>query len=383
MFGWLVIAHNPFAVRGKARNASAHQSLRGELSTDDGNLVLSAMNGRVTLPLKGLKISRDRWLSGMIRFSHPQEPEWTLQTAHDSILRDPQLGFDGAVPRRFRLHLASTRRVMKFVCAAALLAFVLVPGVRVAVTDRASSLIPIRNEVDVGNELYGQLAPTFKRVDDPRVIGDVRAVAARLAENLPADDRRYPFQVDVVLDPSVNACALPGGHILVNSGLILETRNAEELAGVIGHEMGHVTHRHALRQLIANTGVWMLLRAIGGGPRNDHSLSLSDATPLLALKFSREDESEADRLGWTYVRRAHIGGGGLEHFFERLSANEETNSDLAALLLSHPLSHERAAALHALNTSAADADIQPLVIDYDALKARIRELQEQGAPRSN
>lgn len=224
MFDWLIRKENPYAVSGLARNKKARQYLRGDLQTLDDELVLRSRYGSAALPLKGLVIQRNRWLGGPIRFTHPDQPGWTLQTPSLKIFDDPNFGGGGRLKARYCVHFAYTRQALKLGLLAALLGFIFVPAFRNTVTGSTVALIPTQDDVYVGEEVYGLMRPGLNRVSDPLVVNDVRQIFGRLTDAVPAPEHHFNFQIDVVLDPAVNAFALPGGHVVVNSGLI---RDAE------------------------------------------------------------------------------------------------------------------------------------------------------------
>ena len=131
-----------------------------------------------------------------------------------------------------------------------------------------------------------------------------------------------------------------------------------------------------MRNYVAEAGVWALMQQLVG---HSHVARIAArySRQRAGMKFSRDDESEADQMGWQYVRRAHFATAGLEHFFARLAdheRSEQESADVEYLLRSHPLSHERAMTLHALSAEAvADPHIQSTGFDYAELQARVQE----------
>src|SRR5262249_33823100 len=147
---------------------------------------------------------------------------------------------------------------------------------------------------------------------------ELQMIAVRLSQALSPADRRFRIRVHLSADPSVNAFALPGGHIVVHSGLILEAQNAEELAAVLGHCMGHGPHAHSMRHMVESVGLWALIKGIVGNTKEWKGPAAIGAA-LTRLSFSRDDEREADHAGWTYLRQAHLHSSSLKSFFMHMN----------------------------------------------------------------
>lgn len=168
----------------------------------------------------------------------------------------------------------------------------------------------------------------------------VHAVAA-LGERL-TQGSKYHYSYYVVSDRAINAFALPGGIIVVNRGLLERTESAEELAGVLAHEVEHVELRHSLRQLAKQLGVWATFRLVTGGLGS--SLGAELVQKLIGLKFTRDDEQQADTQGFERLLRHQINPAPMLRFFEKLAAEPAP----PAMLSSHPSSRDRAQHLRSM-----------------------------------
>ena len=148
-------------------------------------------------------------------------------------------------------------------------------------------------------------------------------------------DRALPLTVDVIRGSTVNAYATLGGHIYVFDGLLQQAQSPEELAGVLAHEVEHVRSRHIIQGVVVNLATLSGLRALVPAAGSDGA---NAASVLLSLRFSRDQEDEADRLALERMKRGRVGAQGFASFFTRL----QQESDPPAILSNHPSSSSRA-----------------------------------------
>lgn len=167
-------------------------------------------------------------------------------------------------------------------------------------------------------------------------------LAARLAEPLPGE--RRGVRVRVLRSPDVNALALPGGEVVLFSGLIAKVEGPDELAGVLAHELTHIGERHVGAAMIRALGVGVFAAMITGDASGVVASGLGAA---LAGAYSREDEAAADLGAVALLDAAGIGADGLALFFRRLETMEGRRGQVLAWLGTHPDSASRAAAIEA------------------------------------
>lgn len=231
-------------------------------------------------------------------------------------------------------------------------------------------LVSAEREKELGRDEAHRVEREMGLLDDPALVAYVQAVGGRLAAQSPRRDVGYRFHVVDRAEP--NAFALPGGYVYVTRGLLVFVNSEDELAGVIGHEIGHVAARHSVQQIsraaplavvtgisAAVTGVVSpgLGRAVGGAG--------AAASELILAPYNRDQEREADRVGQALAAAAGWDPAGLPAFLRTLGREE----DLAAggprggsFLDSHPATPERVAATadHARElTRAPAAPISP------------------------
>jgi beta-barrel assembly-enhancing protease len=172
--------------------------------------------------------------------------------------------------------------------------------------------------------------------DGPRALA---ALVARLEEG---GNALPDVSIDAYSIPVMNAWALPGGRIIVTSELIARADTAEEVAGVLAHEIGHVRELHAETQFVRQLGIGVLSGLGSGGD--------GFATAFAILRYSRDDEREADAIARDIVEKAAIDPEGLRSFFKRVQAEEPPPflGKLTNLLETHPMTQERIDAIKPL-----------------------------------
>ena len=218
----------------------------------------------------------------------------------------------------------------------------------------ANALISPQEAQDYGASMLRQMRALDMVVDDPLLDDYISDLGYRLASNSSKPKDHYAFFI--AKDPEINAFAAPGGYIAVNSGLVIITQNEGELAGVIAHEIGHITQNHLQRAFEASKKdaplmALVLLGAIAasaGSHSGDAPMAvLAGGQGLLAQKsinFTRKDEIEADRVGIQTLANAGFDPNAMAGFFERMQDVMSTGAggeDVPALLQSHPVTSAR------------------------------------------
>lgn len=208
-------------------------------------------------------------------------------------------------------------------------------------------LLPVSEEARLGKQLADEVNKQEKIHPDAQVQAYVAKVGRRIVDA--SRDRRkgITYRFTVIDQPRViNAFALPGGHIYVYSGLILAARSEAELASVLGHEVGHVTSRHAARSLGTAFGLETLSRlAMGDDPGTVAQLATAIAAQGYMSRHSRDAEREADSRGLDYLIAAGYDPNAMPSFFDTLARQSGSAHALEKFFASHPQPGERAKAL--------------------------------------
>ncbi|HBZ71651.1 MAG TPA: hypothetical protein DEP35_18765 [Deltaproteobacteria bacterium] len=205
--------------------------------------------------------------------------------------------------------------------------------------------VGVDQEREWGEQFDREIAKKVTLIDDPIVVGFVNDLGQDIVRGIEPQPFIYRFRV--ILDPTLNAFAVPGGYVYIHSGTILAASSLEELAGVVGHEIGHVKGRHiarmqekmAIPQLLAGiVGMGAAVAAKNAGP----AVAAQAVNVAMQLKFSREFEAEADDLGMTFMSRAGYDPHGMAHFFEKIEAEERPGAvEIPPYLYSHPALKDR------------------------------------------
>jgi predicted Zn-dependent protease len=211
--------------------------------------------------------------------------------------------------------------------------------------ERASELIPPSTEIQIGKMALDSsinhpvcTAPQGKAALDKLVL--------MLKQGITRD---IPFNVRVVsADETLNALAAPGGHLIIFSGILKKADSAEEVAGVLAHEMAHLEMNHPMKSLMRNLGVTLTLHMMFGDA-GVLSNTAHFAGMIHQLHYSREDELEADKIGYALLEKANIDPSGLTLFFERIQQEEtkstghsySNRSDLDEYFSTHPHTEQR------------------------------------------
>ncbi len=246
----------------------------------------------------------------------------------------------------------------------------------------ADGLLSVQTEAQLGRQVYANLLATESVITDPELQEYIQDVGMRLVAH--ADIKRgQQFQFFMVDNPVINAFALPGGYIGVHTGLLLAADNESELAGVLAHEVSHVTQRHISRAVYANqrastmtlaTMLGAILAGVAVGADADVIAGAVGISQGLAIEqqisFTRSNEYEADRVAVAVMANAGFDPMGMPDFFETMSRKTSSLSrDAPTFLRTHPVSADRMAETRA---RARDHIVEKPVESDDFYLARAR-----------
>ncbi len=232
--------------------------------------------------------------------------------------------------------------------------------------EMAVSRIPVEWEQKLGEAAYKDFLSHQEVLKEGPAVQAVEEMTQRLAEQIP--DNPYKFQVTVVKSDVVNAFALPGGYVVVFTGLMKKAESGEEVAGVLGHELNHVLQRHGLERIVKNLGVMAAVAIIVGDQQGLIGLMRQVGVELLTLKFDRAQETEADLTGLRLVFRSKIDPNGMITFFQKLSDKDEGRLEW---LSTHPMSQGRAERLKQELAALPKQSSEPFTFEWKTVQATL------------
>src|SRR5262245_16312769 len=298
--------------------------------------------------------------------------KWTgVQGERTLYLKNPDVirSFREAVPNHLNLPLTQVAAQVRQVRHRRQLVWGVVGGVILStvlglwlgadlLVEVAVSRIPVEWEQKLGESAYRDFLINQEVVKEGPGVGAVEEMTRRLTEQI--QNNPYKFQVTVVKSDVVNAFALPGGYVVVFTGLMKKAESGEEVAGVLSHELSHVLQRHGLERIVKSLGLWTVVAIVFGNQQGLVGMMKQLGFELLTLKFGREQETEADLTGLKLLQQAKIDPSGMIRFFERLSEKDEGRVEW---LSTHPMSTTRAERLKA--ELAALPKIVPVSFTFD------------------
>ncbi|MDH4304747.1 MAG: M48 family metallopeptidase [Nitrospira sp.] len=227
----------------------------------------------------------------------------------------------------------------------------------------AVSRIPAEWEQKLGESAYREFLAGQDVMKDGPAVDAVKEMTQRLASQVP--NNPYRFDVTVVKSDVVNAFALPGGYIVVFTGLMKKAESPEEVAGVLAHELNHVLQRHGLERIIKQLGFVAVVSIVLGNPPGLGGIMKQLGIELMTLKFGRAQETEADMTGLQLLYQAKINPEGMITFFQRLAEKDEGRVEW---LSTHPMSSARADHLKAKLAEMPKQQAEPFSFEWPKVR---------------
>ncbi len=252
----------------------------------------------------------------------------------------------------------------------------------------ATAAVSLEDEYRAGLGWFAQMRQSGVVLEDPEVEDYIQEIGHSLSSR--AEEGQHQFYYFVVKDPVVNAFAMPGGFVAIDSGLILATRNENELAGVMAHETAHVTQRHLVRQLIDQSHAGLISTAamlaailLGATAGRNGSPDAMEGAIMAAqgaaiqhqINYTRASEFEADRIGIGTMASAGYDPLGMASFFDYMSRSgpEPSRINAVQFLIDHPIFSDRVA--EARNRADQIGRIRhPDSLSYTLMRERLRSL---------
>ena len=241
-----------------------------------------------------------------------------------------------------------------------------------------------QEEQTLGRAIMRDVYADPRYLDDPEIESYLNQLGYKLVSVSTRNQREFTFFV--VNDPSINAFAMPGGNIGVHTGLLLAAQSESELAGVVAHEIAHVTQDHIARMVASQSqSYWPTMAALAlallASRSNPNVAGAAIATTQAysiqnQLNYSRDYEREADRLGYDMLNRSGYDVRGMSGFFSRLQrANRFYDTSAPAYLRTHPLTTDRIADMESRSETAPYQQVEDS-LDFQLVRARLRAQED-------
>jgi predicted Zn-dependent protease len=253
----------------------------------------------------------------------------------------------------------------------------------------ASSSLSLDDEYRIGLQVMRQLRDEGQVIEDPEATEYLQALGSRIVAQATGDSAQK-FQFFFVRDNTINAFALPGGFIGVNTGLVLATRNEAQLAGVMAHEIAHVTQRHIARRIRSQgrqsiaTVATILAAILVGAATGSSDAAMAGVTAAQGaamqqqINFTRSNENEADRVGMGFLAAAGFDPYGMPDFFETMGRRNAITAGnrnvLPEILQSHPVTTNRIAESRSRAAQFKDTKQTAETVSYTLTRERLRVL---------
>jgi predicted Zn-dependent protease len=244
-----------------------------------------------------------------------------------------------------------------------------------------------QQEVQMGQEYAQQINAQLPIVQDPELNRYINVLGDSMARLTSRKDLDWHFFI--VDSKEVNAFAVPGGFVYVNRGLIERSDKMDEVAGVLGHEIGHVLRRHTVKQMEkqqgANIGITLACVLTGVCNSQAAGAAIQIGGGALFARFSRQDEAEADQEGFNNVVRAGISPEGMVSMFRKLLEERKSRpAGVEAWFLTHPLEEDRITAIQGRINQLPPNQLASLGTDtrnFHIFKSRLQSLPPSPPPR--
>jgi len=256
--------------------------------------------------------------------------------------------------------------------------------------DTTSGIVSLQQEHELGRAWLKMFRSRVATLNDPLMQDYIENLIYRLASHSELMDRR--LELIVINNPTMNAFAVPGGVVGVHTGLFLYAENEAQLSSVLAHELAHLSQRHFARNLanrkassyttMAGMLVGLILAATVGGDAGMAAMTMTQASAIdSGLRFSRQYEQEADRLGIDTLYRADMDPNAVPAMFERMLGATRYGRRPPEFLLTHPLSEKRVADARG-RTSKLPVRYYPDNLDYHLIRTRALIAIDGNAQRS-
>ena len=232
--------------------------------------------------------------------------------------------------------------------------------------------VPVSADVQIGKAAFEARTLEGPQVTDRVIVDAVKAMVARLEPH--AELKGLTFDVYVVNSSDVNAYCLPGGKIVVFTGLLKKAKSAEQVTGVLSHEMSHAIKRHGLRRVMESMGIVVAAELLIGDVGGLVSLAADLGKSAALTSYSREAETEADVTGVRMLHAAALDPRELAGFFEMLKEQQPEFPAAIKWLSTHPQHDERIATIRGELAKLPPQQYRGLDLNWEEIQGRLQDI---------
>jgi len=296
----------------------------GQIRLTPSQVTFISEQQNISIPLFQLRVTLGGANNRLIFLEHANYPDWSIYSSDRSLLKSAILLKQEHIAQQ--LAAIHRKRLTQWTIMSLGLALLIsLPIMLFFSMDRITGWIapslPPEIEQKIGETAWKQYEIDHEIMDSKAVKEPLEAMIAPLLKSLP--NRPYSFQIHVVNAEELNAFALPGGYIALNSGLILAAQSRDEVLAVLAHEMSHVIEQHGIRSIIGSAGIFITVQALFGDVSGLVGVMISAGPLLINQSYSRSFEAEADSKGYDLLVKSGIDPQGMVDFFERMAQKEQ------------------------------------------------------------
>lgn len=315
-----------------------HPELKGErtsgnLSIKSTGVFFESQELNYQISFNNLTINAGGAANRFLFFSDKNQNHISIYTADKKVLKDPFLNNNKA----FTADIKQSKKVLNSIWKLALITLTFcvlsIVGLYLCkdlMVEKIANKVPVSWEKEVGDKLFSTLSLNYQFIKNDSLKKEFVRVAKPLFKQIEA--KGYTIDLYFVKNSEINAFALPGGKVIIQTGLIENAKSWEEVLGVLSHELAHVTRRHHVRGIINNIGIFTLISVAIGDISAIAGTIANLGGELAYLSNSRDFENEADETGWEYMVKAKINPAGFISFFETLKKENKKETAIDSTL---------------------------------------------------
>jgi predicted Zn-dependent protease len=301
------------------------EAVVGRITCDRWRLLFQSPTLTLEIPLTRLQIAPNdaEGEEAGIFLTDSEKPGWSIYTVETQILQAGPLLQQGHTRHqiknlRTQVDLRGRLKVTLIVLGSVVVVAVVATMLTGVMVRALVAKIPPKWEQDMGDAALAEYKKEETFIQDAKLLAKLDQAVGPLVSTLPKTASQYKFYL--MQHPFPNAFALPGGHVIVTTGLLELAGRPEELAGVVAHEIAHVTQKHEFRKAISSYGPYLIFKLFASGGSGMLGMLGGTSQLLVSQSFSQEYELEADAVGWQTLVDAHIDPRGLAEMLTRLKA---------------------------------------------------------------